>query len=249
MSMFSNNKTRLRNVHPPLIYNLKSRVPSAPWKLHLWLNNDYNLPSDKVYMCVYIFMCIISKSKPCTSSGCHLLALGADPSSPECSLAGIHLLLLKGSLIALGFFPFGIGSLSCNFSCYLPRGKWSIWYTQGIPHLLQVTSAWELAAPRGNGFSQVSTMPPGRRDLLLPFLSSESNSQTLEEPPPLSCSTALKLGEILIIEQVLTWFNKARRASESSAAAAEQFRTFSPMCFSFPLLQNQGYSLLLVLCT
>lgn len=66
-----------------------------------------------------------------------------------------------------GSSPFWTGSLPCNFSCYLPKGKWSLWYTQGIPPLLQVTPDWELPSPRRNEFprSQVSVTPPGRRDI------------------------------------------------------------------------------------
>jgi len=41
-----------------------------------------------------------------SSSACHLIALGTDPNIPECSLAGISLLLIMGSLIAMHFFPF-----------------------------------------------------------------------------------------------------------------------------------------------
>lgn len=44
--------------------------------------------------------------------------------------------------------------------------KWSIWYTQGIPHLLQVTSDWELPSPNKNESTcnQVSIISPGKTD-------------------------------------------------------------------------------------
>lgn len=214
MSVFSSNKTRLRDVHPPLIYNLKSRVPSAPWKLHLWLNNDYNLPSDKIYLCVCIYIYVYNfkikalhffwMSSAGTGSWCQQPRMQPGRNSPPAS---------EGLSNCPGFFPFWTGSLTCNFSCYLPRGKWSIWYNQGIPHLLHVTSAWE----GGVDLARSQQSPWAGGICCFHFCTSEEkNSQALVEPPPLSCSTALKLGEILTIEQIWTWFNKARRASESS---------------------------------
>lgn len=54
-------------------------------------------------------MYIISKSKPCTYCIFFCMSsdgIGTNPNIPECSLAGISLLLIMGSLIAMHFFPF-----------------------------------------------------------------------------------------------------------------------------------------------
>lgn len=145
MFTFWNDKRRFRNALPTSIYNLKSRVPSAPWKLHLWLNNDYNLPSDKIYMCVcvYIYVCNF-KIKALHFFWMSSAGTGSWSQHPRMQPGRNSSAAYEGLSNCPGFFPFWTGSLSCNFSCYLPKAKWGIWYTQGIPHLLQVTSDWEL---------------------------------------------------------------------------------------------------------